>query len=143
MGEEIELWSGRSDDGTLVLVKDGGEPPGPEWHTQVLPNRFARTPFSHRREVPATEVTDTHSVRVTGTLRFGGRVEILAEDSEGKLAVVAGADFPAEEKWDLVENFGFDTFHNEPVQISGVFGWLPAELVHNIKSEVRWWKDAT
>lgn len=143
-GEEYELWSVHPNGGTYVLVVDGGDSPGPEWHTQVLPNRFARTPFSHRRRVAAEEVTDVHSVRVLGELRPGRVVEIIAEDDNGRLAVVADNGFSAEEKTDLVEERAFQPFlKTEPVGRQGVFGWLPAEMVDNITSEVHWWKDAS
>ncbi|WP_152969907.1 MULTISPECIES: hypothetical protein [Arthrobacter] len=136
-GQEIELWSIRPQNGTLTLVKDGGDSPGSDWHTQVLPNRFARTPFSHRRRVPSNEVTDIHSVRVLGELGPGRPVEIIAEDDKGCLAVVADGGFSMEEKMDLMEKYDFQTFmDSEPVGRQGVFGWIPAQMVHNIKSEV-------
>ncbi|KPN17881.1 hypothetical protein AO716_08075 [Arthrobacter sp. Edens01] len=64
-------------------------------------------------------------------------MEIIAEDDKGCLAVVADGGFSMEEKMDLMEKYDFQTFmDSEPVGRQGVFGWIPAQMVHNIKSEV-------
>ena len=89
-------------------------------------------------------VTNIHAVLATGELRPGKEVEIVGEDADGNLAVVADRGFWTEEKMDLMEHYGFQTFiEREPVSRQGVFGWLPAETVHDICSVVRWRKDAS
>ena len=88
-------------------------------------------------------VTNIHAVLATGEIRPGKEVEIVGEDADGNLALVADRGFWTEEKMDLMEQHGFQTFiESEPVSRQGVFGWLPAEMVHDIKSVVRWRKDA-
>ena len=141
-GQEFELrGTDPNDDGTLTLVKKGGNAPGPGWRTHDHKSQFPGPRFSHTRRVPAEEVTNIHAVRATGEFKPGLQMKILAEDSEGKVAVVAGDDFATEEKWDLIEDYGFHTFHNEPVERSGVFGWLSAEKINNVTSEIYWRKD--
>lgn len=144
-GQEFELrGTDPNDDGTLTLVKSGGDAPGPGWRTHDHKNQFPGPRFSHTRRVSAGEVSDVHAVRASGELRPGREVEIVGENAEGNLAVVAGTGFSAEAKMDLVEEYGFHPFSDdEPVGRQPVFGWLPAEMVHNIKSVVRWRKDAS
>lgn len=74
---------------------------------------------------------------VLGELGPGRPVEIIAEDDKDRLAIVADGGFSVKEKMDLMEKYDFQTFVGcEPVGRQGVFGWVPAQMVHNIKSEV-------
>ena len=143
-GNEYELRrTTPNDDGTLTLVISGGDAPGPNWRTHDHRNQFPGPRFSHTRRVPADDVTNVHAVLATGELSPGREVEIVGEDADGNVAVVAGAEFSAEAKMDLIEQHGFHPFsESEPVSRQGVYGWLPADRVHNIKSAVRWRKDA-
>lgn len=141
-GREYELRSSSPIRGLIYLVQEGGDSPGPEWTAHEQPNRFPRPAVAYTLGVPPDEVTNIHAIRATGEFKPGRRVKILAEDAEGKVAVVAGDDFATEEKWDLIEDHGFHTFHNEPVERSGVFGWLPTAKVNNITSEIYWRKEA-
>ena len=142
-GREYELRSTSPIRGLIYLVQEGGETPGPEWTNHEQPNDFPRPSIAYTLGVPPDEVTNIHAVQAAGELGPGREVEIVGEDSDGNLAVVADRGFWAEEKWDLVEDQGFHTFHNEPVERSGVFGWLPAEAVNDIASEIYWRKDAS
>lgn len=144
-GQEFELRrTDPNDDGTLTLVKSGGDSPGPGWRTHDHKNQFPGPRFSHTRRVPMDNVTNIHAILATGELRPGKEVEIVGEDADGNLAVVADRGFWTEEKMDLMEHYGFQTFiEREPVSRQGVFGWLPAETVHDISSVVRWRKDAS
>lgn len=141
-GHEYELRSTDPMRGLIYLVQEGGESPGPEWKRHDYGERFPGPAVAYTLGVPPEDVTDIHAVTATGELRPWLVMEIHAEDTEGNLAVVVGNDFSAEQRMDLVEDHGFHTFHNEPVQRSAVFGWLPASMIHNIKSKVRWRKGA-
>ena len=142
-GHEYELRSTSPIRGFIYLVQEGGENPGPDWITHQQPRDFARPPIAYTLCVPPGEVTDLHAVRATGELRPVREVEIVGEDADGNLAVVADGGFWTEEKMDLMEEHGFRQFNKqEPIGRQGVFGWLPAGMLHNIKSEVYWRKDA-
>ncbi|WP_404321610.1 hypothetical protein [Arthrobacter luteolus] len=105
----------------------------------ILPGLQSRTRWVFRPD----EVKDIHAIRTSGELRPVKEVEIVGEDADGNLALVADRGFWTEEKMDLMEHHGFQTFiESERVSRQGVFGWLPAEMVHDIKSVVRWRKDA-
>lgn len=139
-GREFELLQTSPIDGLMILVQQGGESPGAEWERHEHGERFPQPRVSYTLGVPPEEVTNVHAVTATGELKSGLEVEIVAEDAEGKFEVVVGDEVPTERKWDLVEDHGFHTFHNEPVERSGVYGWLPAEMIHGLKSQVHWRK---
>lgn len=137
-GQEVELHSTAPVDGMLLLVKYGGQAPGPEWMTIDLGNRFPISGIRHALEVPADEVSNIHAVTTTGELGSRGTVTILAEARDGRLA--ASANDLGLKEW-LIMECGFHTYFDEPVTRSSAFGWLPAALVSNIKSSVSWRKD--
>ena len=131
---EHELHSWVPANGTLILVKEGGDSPGPEWDTTVFPHRFARTPYHHFRRVPALEVSDVNSVKVTGFMGPGRELVIISEDDEGNLAVEASNRMAALYKRQLSSNHGFKPmYENEPLERTMVFGWLPAQRITNIE----------
>lgn len=143
-GREYELRSTSPIRGLIYLVQEGGERPGPEWKTHEQPNEFPRPSIAYTLGVPPDEVTDVHAVRASGELRPGHVVKVLAEDAHGNLAVVAGTGFSAEAKMDLLKEHGFHPFaKDEPVVRQPVFGWLPADMVLNVRSEVYWRKNAS
>ncbi|MCC3276979.1 hypothetical protein LJ753_13995 [Arthrobacter sp. zg-Y20] len=139
---EVEIDSTTLDDRVFLLIKHGGDAPGPGWLSVEDRGRFP-TPgvVIHSLEVPAEDVTGIHCVRAMGNLGLGREVKLLAEDPEGNYAAISGESLPPEERRRLVSAYGFTTFYDEPVERSSVFGWLPAEKVHNIRSEVSWRKD--
>ena len=129
--------------GLSIWSKKEVKPPGPGGRSMtnqtILPGLQSRTRWVFRPD----EVKDIHAIRTSGELRPVKEVEIVGEDADGNLALVADRGFWTEEKMDLMEHHGFQTFiESERVSRQGVFGWLPAEMVHDIKSVVRWRKDA-
>ncbi|MCQ2001823.1 hypothetical protein [Arthrobacter zhaoxinii] len=135
-GQEVELDSTTPSNGTLLLIQHGGDRPDASWMTIDLGNVYPIPGIRHSLRVPAEEVSDIHAVRTAGEISPWNQVQILAENAEGKFAVVTGSD-----KQRLVDSYGFSTFSGEPVHRSHVFGWLPGEMVHNIESVVSWRKD--
>ncbi|GAA1358414.1 hypothetical protein GCM10009636_31210 [Arthrobacter koreensis] len=135
-GREFELWSLKPYEGYLTLVQNGGDSPGPEWHTATFPNRFAKTPLTHSLDVPADEVTNRHSVEVTGNMGPGRNFVLIAEDDEGNLAVESIDPMAAQYKRQLINNHNFKPFsENEPLEHVFVGGWLPADRVRDIRVE--------
>ena len=142
-GQEVELAGTSPSDGLLLLIKYGGDAPGPAWLTIDHRGQFPIPDVRHSLDVPASEVTDIHAVRAMGDLGFGREVKLLAEDPEGNFAAISGETLPPEERRRLVSAYGFTTFYDEPVERSSVFGWLPGEKVKNIKSHVSWRENGT
>lgn len=140
-GQEVELRSTAPADGMLLIVKYGGQAPGPEWMTIDLGNRFPISGTRHSLEVPANEVTDIHAVSAEGIFGSRCQVFVLAEDDKGNLAVEASAASLLTDKERLLSEHGFDVRPGDPLERTSVLGWLPAELVHDFKSEVVWRKD--
>ncbi|MCC3280690.1 hypothetical protein LJ754_16195 [Arthrobacter sp. zg-Y40] len=140
-GQEVELAGTSPSDGLLLLIKYGGDAPDAAWLTIYDRGSFPTPGVRHSLEVPADEVTDIHSVRAMGDLGLGREIELLAEDPDGNFAAISGESLPPEERRRLVSAYGFTTFYDEPVERSSVFGWLPAEKVHGIRSEVSWRKN--
>lgn len=140
------VWSGRVVElqrrtpylGKLTIIQDGGEPPSPEWSTLEFPNRFGRTPFRHYLHVPESEVSDLHEIAATGYVPLTdstghdiqARVNIIAQDAEGRLAVETMPREPRHH-WDaLVREYDFEEYDR-----SWVFGWVPAHALTDFKSE--------
>ena len=140
-GTEYEINSTTPRNGTFLLIKYGGDAPDAAWLTVDNRGRFPTPDVRHSLPVPADEVTDIHSVRAMGDLGLGREVKLLAEDPEGNFAAISGESLPPEERRRLVSAYGFTTFYDEPVERSSVFGWLPAEKVHNIRSDGSWRKN--
>ena len=138
-GCEYELRDVRpSQNGTLTLVSRAGLAPGPEWKTiRRHPNNFAATPVEHILSVPPDEVSGVQEVEVTGDLGRGRLVRILAEDAEGRLAVMQSSRWEESDQRRLISSYGFRPFSdNEPLSHQSVAGWIPAERVHHIRSTV-------
>ncbi|UPO76527.1 hypothetical protein [Arthrobacter sp. Helios] len=138
-GSEYELRDVRpSQYGTLTLVSRADLAPGPEWKTcRRHPNNFAATPVDHILRVPADEVSGVQEVEVTGDMGRGRQVRILAEDAEGRLAVMQSSRWEEADQRRLISSYGFRPFSdNEPLSHQSVAGWIPAERVHDIRSTI-------
>ena len=140
-GQEVELHSTTPEDGELLLIKYGGRAPGPDWMTIDHGDQFPTPGVRHSLEVPEDEVSNVHAVRATGELSPSGLVTILGEDQGGNFGIITKFTTNLDLKERLLKDHGFHTFNDEPVTRSAVFGWLPAAMVGNIKSEVSWRKD--
>jgi hypothetical protein len=64
-GREVELRLSVPEDGIFRVIQDGGERPSPEWKRLDLPNRFARGQVRFYLHVPASEVSDVHTIHAT------------------------------------------------------------------------------
>lgn len=136
-GQEYELRAVRPDeDGTLTLVSRSDEAPGGTWKSiRRHPNNFAATPVEHVLSVPAPEVSGIVRVTVTGDLGRNRKVEILAEDGEGRLAVMQSNDWQEADQRRMIAYWDFSPFsHNEPLSHQSVSGWIPADRVRDIHS---------
>lgn len=136
-GSEIEMRSNRPWEGEYSLVQEGGERPGPEWRAISHPGGIGTTPYRYYLEVPEAEVTDVHSIEVTGFVRFsspGDRdalapVQVQAQDATDRLWVRCFWD--SRTHWhDLKQEFGFEELERESVH-----GWLPGERVADLRFE--------
>ena len=139
-GQEFELRNPKPIRGVMYLVQEGGDRPGPDWTAVDQTHQFSRPPVAYILPVPPEEVSNIHTVRTFGELGPGQLVEILAEGAGGDLSVVS-IEVPVIYKKMLVSDHGFGTYSDEPVERSSVFGWLPAEKIHNIRSKIVWRKD--
>ncbi|MBD7994776.1 hypothetical protein H9639_05635 [Arthrobacter sp. Sa2CUA1] len=96
------------------------------------PNNFAETPYRHFLDVPAAEVTNILRVETTGELGRNRKVQILAEDAAGRLAVMQSSLWDESDQRRLITSYGFRPFSDsEPLSHQSVAGWIPAEPERN------------
>ncbi len=137
-GKEYELRGVKQDqEETLALVSRSNEAPGPMWKTvRRHPNNFAAPPVEHVLRVPAAEVSGIVRVTVTGDLGRNRKVEILAEDAEGRLAVIQANHWQESDQRRAIAYWDFSPFYaSEPLSHQSVFGWIPADRVSGIQCE--------
>ncbi|WP_312182752.1 hypothetical protein [Arthrobacter sp.] len=135
-GAEFELLSMNPDGGLLTLVQDGGAAPGSAWHTQILPNRFARTPSRHTLYVPADEVTGINSVNVTGFIDPDCELVIIAEVPNGNLAAECSIRARMSGKMKLIDIYGFSKRDEGPLGRTSLFGYIPEAELTDISSRI-------